>query len=564
MAEDIVVNGVTYNGVDSIAMKNKEGKDVRYFADAVRYMAQTLTEEQKAQARANIGAAAVGEGGGTGTGGTSIDVTAEVGQTIVVREVDENGKPTAWEAAEYQPRTHWKTETVKTVLESTELPFVEDTGTFVLMDAVDVVAGNTYTVNWNGTEYTCTAIEFDLDGIPAAVLGDIYTATGGEVGTAPTGEPFLAVVVPADYAEMVGMGLQVMPLDGAESVTLAIDGVSYEYHQLDSRYIKDMYRTDEEVNTVFADIEIPEDTSNAVTYIPTDIPVSASVGDIAIFTLDGVVYEREWGTLDAMSVVYVGNPAILFENGVDTGEPFLIAVSDGVLSIVLKNTSVETHIISLKCIQRTLHKIDEKYLPFDIGDYRTKNESDVFYGGLYLAKEDISKILYPYTLYGRKDITSLPFTNIDIIGESALAYSGVTSVVDIAIKQVGVRAFFQCLDLKKVDLNSALEIGMEAFYLCRALTTVRLESVEDIAHQAFCDCTNLISCILSVKSNKVCDIASTAFVDTPIINGGAGYIYVPSALIEQYRNTYGNYSFSNQFRALEDYTVNGDLDPDKI
>lgn len=40
-------------------------------------------------------------GGGTGGGGTSIDVTAEVGQTIIVKEVDASGKPTMWESAEY-------------------------------------------------------------------------------------------------------------------------------------------------------------------------------------------------------------------------------------------------------------------------------------------------------------------------------------------------------------------------------------------------------------------------------------------------------------------------------
>lgn len=36
----------------------------------------------------------------TSSSGTSIDVTAQVGQTIVVKEVDANGKPTAWESAD--------------------------------------------------------------------------------------------------------------------------------------------------------------------------------------------------------------------------------------------------------------------------------------------------------------------------------------------------------------------------------------------------------------------------------------------------------------------------------
>lgn len=54
----------------------------------VSYAPQTLTPEQQAQTRENIGAVAVPE-------------TAEVGQTIVVKEVDENGKPAQWEAADF-------------------------------------------------------------------------------------------------------------------------------------------------------------------------------------------------------------------------------------------------------------------------------------------------------------------------------------------------------------------------------------------------------------------------------------------------------------------------------
>lgn len=54
----------------------------------LRYTPQDLTPEQQAQARENIGAVEAPE-------------TAEVGQTIRVKSVDENGKPTAWEAADF-------------------------------------------------------------------------------------------------------------------------------------------------------------------------------------------------------------------------------------------------------------------------------------------------------------------------------------------------------------------------------------------------------------------------------------------------------------------------------
>lgn len=56
--------------------------------EAVLYTPQELTPEQQTQARQNIGAIEAPE-------------TAETGQTIVVKEVDENGKPTAWEAADF-------------------------------------------------------------------------------------------------------------------------------------------------------------------------------------------------------------------------------------------------------------------------------------------------------------------------------------------------------------------------------------------------------------------------------------------------------------------------------
>ena len=65
-------------------------------------------------------AKAFGGGSGGSGGGTSIDVTAEVGQTIVVKEVDENGKPAKWESAEYQPRTHWSEDVIGDLVPHTE------------------------------------------------------------------------------------------------------------------------------------------------------------------------------------------------------------------------------------------------------------------------------------------------------------------------------------------------------------------------------------------------------------------------------------------------------------
>lgn len=56
MAEDLVVNDVTYPEVEAIETINRNGERVAFYPDAVRYNPQTLTDAQKAQARTNIGA----------------------------------------------------------------------------------------------------------------------------------------------------------------------------------------------------------------------------------------------------------------------------------------------------------------------------------------------------------------------------------------------------------------------------------------------------------------------------------------------------------------------------
>lgn len=57
--------------------------------EAVLYTGQSLSKQQKLQARKNIGATDI-----------SLGVTATVGQTIKVKAVDADGKPTAWEAVD--------------------------------------------------------------------------------------------------------------------------------------------------------------------------------------------------------------------------------------------------------------------------------------------------------------------------------------------------------------------------------------------------------------------------------------------------------------------------------
>lgn len=67
---------------------------------------------------------------GGGSGGTSIDVTAEVGQTIVVKEIDADGKPTKWESADFPKQGY----TINITRE--EIEAIED-GTYTIVSSTN-------------------------------------------------------------------------------------------------------------------------------------------------------------------------------------------------------------------------------------------------------------------------------------------------------------------------------------------------------------------------------------------------------------------------------------------
>lgn len=170
----------------------------------------------------------------------------------------------------------------------------------------------------------------------------------------------------------------------------------------------------------------------------------------------------------------------------------------------------------------------------------------------------------------------MSFVNtVDLIGDEALAASIIgRSVVEIAdsySRYVGYGAFWGCSALESVIFVSAQKIVYAAFYKCSALSLADFHAANVIEGYAFSSCSALTSLIL--RSNTVCVSETTAFSGTPIASG-TGYIYVPRALLsdedstKDYRRATNWSTYAAQFRALEDYTVDGtttgELDPTKI
>lgn len=172
---------------------------------------------------------------------------------------------------------------------------------------------------------------------------------------------------------------------------------------------------------------------------------------------------------------------------------------------------------------------------------------------------------------------------IDALGDDVVIDSiivgDITEFKDNAVTNVGQYVFKGCTELTDVDVPNALSLDKYAFQGCRslktlhapnvtfidnyafsedsALRTVDLPVVTSIGASAFNLCSSLSTLILR-NTNMVCALSNVNAIgnSTPIASG-TGYIYVPSALVDSYKADSKWSTFANQFRKLEEWTVDG-------
>lgn len=141
---------------------------------------------------------------------------------------------------------------------------------------------------------------------------------------------------------------------------------------------------------------------------------------------------------------------------------------------------------------------------------------------------------------------------IDLLGDDVVFGSridgSITEFKDNILTQLGEYSFYNCPELATVDVPNVTVIGTNAFTWCKKLNT------------------------LVLRSNTLCTLTKD-MAQTGIANK-TGYIYVPRALLgdddstKDYRRATNWSTVASQFRALEDYTVDGtttgELDETKI
>lgn len=124
-----------------------------------------------------------------------------------------------------------------------------------------------------------------------------------------------------------------------------------------------------------------------------------------------------------------------------------------------------------------------------------------------------------------------------------------------------------CRSVTEYKDDTIQKIGNDAFCECGQLTIVDTSAVDSIYMAAFGNCSNLTALILR-KVSKIARLENINAFDKTPIKSGTGYIYVPSALIDSYKSAANWSTYASQFRALEDYTVDGtitgELDETKI
>ena len=298
-----------------------------------------------------------------GSDGASIDVTAEVGQAIVVEEVDANGKPTKWKAADYQEKICGIGE--EEVIYEDVIEINPEEGVALRDTTFVPTAGETYKISWNGTEYSCVAVEVLTDMGVTIIMGNGAT---GDIGIMDdTGEPFTL-----GFAQGAAL---VAPLDGSTQVSLII--AKSAITKIPTKFVPTL----EEMRSEFTEELVPLTEFTPVVNESLGVPMAdlpsfkVEPGKMYEVTFDEVRYvcKATFAVAQGMPIILIGNQQAA--GGENSGEPFAIALmlANGYCGIVVFDTNPH----SVRVVGEVVHQIPHQYIePFYINIKDDPNDSE--------------------------------------------------------------------------------------------------------------------------------------------------------------------------------------------
>lgn len=195
-------------------------------------------------------------------------------------------------------------------------------------------------------------------------------------------------------------------------------------------------------------------------------------------------------------------------------------------------------------------------------------------------RDDVLTKIGGYAFAGCTTLTEVELPNVTTIGlypfHKCTSLKSINMPMLVTIEGAYNPAFNGLTSLKSIRLDNLEETKQQLLSGCPALVDVYAPKITVLANGTFQNCTNLarldmpvlsviqinafyntIVTTLIIRTNTVCSLMDVgAFSECPM-KKGTGYIYVPRALIDSYKAATNWSTYANQFRALEDYTVDG-------
>jgi hypothetical protein len=203
--------------------------------------------------------------------------------------------------------------------------------------------------------------------------------------------------------------------------------------------------------------------------------------------------------------------------------------------------------------QEIVSSLDE--INNSMGDYIASNNP--YYAYLEdrkigtLVSTEITKVRNR-ALYKRESLIAIDLPKCTTVDQYAFQYC--TALINVNLPEcttVDSSAFSYCEKLQNVNIPKCTIINYGVFEYCN-LKKIDLNVVEKIEAYAFWNC-KLLECVKILNTETVCALANkSAFSNTPIENS-TGYIYVPDALVNEYKKATNWSVFANQIKPLSEY-----------
>ena len=160
---------------------------------------------------------------------------------------------------------------------------------------------------------------------------------------------------------------------------------------------------------------------------------------------------------------------------------------------------------------------------------------------------------------GNQVLTAAYFPKATEVGANAFTNCSRLAHIDIPlVTKINNYSFQYCYALQSVCLPIVTSVGSSAFAGCNSLYIVDIPVVTKFWKWAFSNCSALEALLLR-SADSVSELVNADALNNTRIASGTGYIYVPAALVDSYKAATKWSNYAAQFRALEDYTVDGTI-----